>query len=155
MVKVPNSVQQFLSARRIAVAGVSRDPRQPANAIFRRLRDSGHDVVPVNPKAASLEGATCYPDLASIPGEIDALMMAAHPAIGVELVRQGAARGVRAVWFHRSIGDGSVSDDAVAEAERLGLQTVVGGCPLMYCAPVDPFHRCMCAVLRWRGRVPA
>ncbi|HEY3287761.1 MAG TPA: CoA-binding protein [Gemmatimonadaceae bacterium] len=152
---LPTSIDQFLRARRIAVAGVSRDPRQPANAIFRRLRDSGHDVVPVNPNANALEGATCYPDLASIPGEVDALMMAAHPATGVALVREGAARGVRAVWFHRSIGDGSVSAEAVAEAERLGLQAIVGGCPMMYCEPVDPFHRCMCAVLRWTGRVPS
>jgi len=30
----------------------------------------------------------------------------------------------------------------------------VGGCPLMYCEPVDFAHRCMCALLRWRGRVP-
>ncbi|MHB8838466.1 MAG: CoA-binding protein [Gemmatimonadaceae bacterium] len=155
MTRIPASIEQFLRARRIAVAGVSRDSRQPANAIFRRLRDSGHDVVPVNPGAASLEGATCYPDLASIPGEVDALMMAAHPSVSVSLVREAAARGVGAVWFHRSIGDGSVSAEAVAEAERLGVQPIVGGCPLMYCEPVDPFHRCMCAVLRWTGRVPS
>ena len=155
MSKIPASVQQFLHARSIAVTGVSRDSRQPANAIFRRLRDNGHEVVPVNPNAAALEGTTCYPDVTSIPGDVDALMIASHPSVGVELVRQGAARGVRAVWFHRSIGDGSVSAEAVAEAERLGLQAVVGGCPLMYCAPVDPFHRCMCAVLRWTGRVPS
>lgn len=155
MAPIPVSVQQFLRSRRIAVAGVSRDARQPANAIFRRLRDSGHDVVPVNPNAAMLEGAACYPDVASIPGEVDALMMAAHPGVGVDLIRQGAARGVRAVWFHRLVGDGSVSAEAVAEAQRLGLHTVVGGCPLMYCEPVDPFHRCMCAVLRWAGRVPS
>lgn len=152
---IPASIDQFLQARRIAVAGVSRDPRQPANAIFRRLRDSGHDVVPVNPNAAALEGSACYPDLTSIPGTVDALMMASHPAAGTALVRDAASRGVRAVWFHRSVGDGSVSTEAVAEAERLGMQVIVGGCPLMYCEPVDPFHRCLCAVLRWTGRVPS
>jgi predicted CoA-binding protein len=155
MTRIPESVQQFLGARRIAVAGVSRDARQPANAIFRRLRDSGHDVVPINPNATALEGATCYADVKSVPGELDAVMIAAHPSAGVDLVRQCAERGVRSVWFHRSIGAGSVSDEAVASAKSLGLHTVVGGCPLMYCEPVDPFHRCMCAVLRWRGRVPA
>jgi len=148
-------VQQFLGARRMAVAGVSRDARQPANAIFRRLRDSGYDVVPINPNASSLEGAPCHPDVTSVPGDLDAVMIAAHPAVGVALVRECAARGVRSVWFHRSIGAGSVSDEAVAEARALGLHTLVGGCPLMYCAPVDPFHRCLCAVLRWQGRVPA
>lgn len=154
MPQLPADVQQFLQARRIAVAGVSRDPKQPANAIFRRLRDSGYDVVPVNPKAESLEGVTCAASIADVPGELDAVMMAAHPAAGVEIVRQAAARGVKSIWFHRSIGDGSVSAEAVAEAQRLGVHTVVGGCPLMYCAPVDPFHRCMCVVLGWTGKVP-
>jgi hypothetical protein len=154
MPRIPPSVEQFLRARRIAVAGVSRDPQQPANAIFRRLRDRGFDVVPVNPNAETLEGVTCYPDLASVAGEVDALMMAAHPATGLELVRQAAARGVRSVWFHRSVGDGSLAPEAVAEAERLGLHVVRGGCPLMYCEPVDPFHKCLCTVLRWAGRTP-
>ncbi len=154
MTHIPASVQQFLTARRIAVAGVSRDPKQPANAMFRRLRDNGFDVVPVNPRAASLEDVACYPDLSSIPGDVDAVMMAAHPSTGLDLVRQAAARGVKSIWFHRSIGDGSVADDAVEEAKRLGLHAVVGGCPLMYCAPVDPFHRCMCVVLGWAGKVP-
>ncbi len=155
MARIPESVAQFLASQRIAVAGVSRDSNQPANAIFRRLRETGHDVVPVNPNAATLEGVACFPDIASVPGPLDAVMMAAHPSVGAQLVRQAAERGVRRVWFHRSIGAGSVAADAVAEAKRLGIEPLVGGCPLMYCGKVDPFHRCLCAILRWRGRVPA
>jgi hypothetical protein len=34
-------VAEFLRGLRIAVAGVSRDPKSAANAIFRRLRASG------------------------------------------------------------------------------------------------------------------
>ncbi|MBA3886013.1 MAG: hypothetical protein H0X67_09815 [Acidobacteria bacterium] len=54
----------------------------------------------------------------------------------------------------RSFGQGSVSDEAVQECGRLGLTCIVGGCLLMYCEPVDFPHRCMRAVLRWRGRLP-
>jgi len=92
--------------------------------------------------------------VAAVPGDLDAVMIAAHPKVALDLVRQCAMRGVRHVWFHRSIGAGSVSDEAVAEARRYGLVTLVGGCPLMYCGPVDPFHRCMGAFLRWRGKAP-
>ena len=155
MARIPDSVAQFLASQRIAVAGVSRDGRQPANAIFRRLRETGHDVVPINPNATNLEGVACYADVATVPGPLDAVLVAAHPAVGAALVRQCAERGIRRVWFHRSIGEGSVSDEAIAEAGRLGVEVLVGGCPLMYCGKVDPFHRCMCAILRWRGRVPS
>ncbi len=29
----------------------------------------------------------------------------------------------------------------------------VGGCPLMFCSPVDPFHWCMKKILQWRAVV--
>ena len=154
MRKVPDSVAEFLAGKRIAVAGVSRDSRQAANAILRKLRQSGHDSVPVNPHATELEGVQCYPSLATIPGQIDGLVVAAHPDAASDLVRQCAKLGIRHVWFHRSFGTGSVSDEAVREAKALGLQCLVGGCPLMYCEPVDTIHCCMRGWLQFRHRAP-
>jgi predicted CoA-binding protein len=154
MTKIPGSVAEFLRGKRIAVAGVSRDPGQAANAILRKLRQGGYEALPINPHAAELEGARCYPDLASIHGAVDGLVIATHPTVALELVRQAGACGVQRVWFHRSFGTGSVSQAAVDEGQALGLRCLVGGCPLMYCEPVDPFHRCLGAWLRWRGRTP-
>ena len=154
MARVPSSVQQFLGFKHIAVAGVSRDGKQPANAIYRKLRDTGHAVTPVNPRAESVEGVRCYPNLTAVPDQIEGVLIAAPPAAALDLVRECGRRGVKRVWFHRSVGAGSVSPEAVAEAEKLGLQPIVGGCPMMYCEPVDPAHRCMGAILRWTGRIP-
>ncbi len=153
MPTVPQPVVEFLKSRRIAVAGVSRT-NGVGNAVLRKLRASGYDVVPVNPNAAELEGTTCYPDLASIPGALDALVFASHPRLALDMVRQGAERGIRKIWFHRSFGEGSVSAEAVRECTARGIEPIVGGCPLMYCEPVDFGHRCMCWWLRRRGRVP-
>lgn len=155
MARTPESVAAFLSGKRIAVAGVSRTGESAGNPVLQKLRKSGYDAIPVNPNAAEIDGAPCYPDLASIPGALDGVVIATHPKISAEIVRQAAARGVTTVWFHRSFGQGSVSDEAVRECERLGLTAIVGGCPLMYCEPIDLPHRCMRAILRWRGRVPA
>ena len=154
MSAMPQAVADFLRGRRFAVAGVSRDPHQAANAVFRKLRDSGYEVVPVNPQAAELEGAPCYPNLAAVPGALDGVMIATHPGVAAEVVRQAADRGVSQVWFHRSFGQGSVSEEAVRECEQRGVRCIVGGCPLMYCEPVDAGHRCFRWWLRLRGRVP-
>jgi hypothetical protein len=59
-------IRDFLAPRRIAVAGVSREPNQTGNFIFRKLRDSGYEVFPVNPAAREVEGVPCHSDLASI-----------------------------------------------------------------------------------------
>jgi predicted CoA-binding protein len=154
MAKVPEPVAEFLSGKRFAVAGVSRDSGQPANAVYRKLRDAGYEVIGINPNTTAAEGGRCHPDLASVPGPIDGVVIATHPAVSATVVRQCAERGVRRVWFHRSFGDGSVSEEAVHECEARGIACIVGGCPLMYCDPVDLGHRCMRWVLRWQGRVP-
>ena len=49
-VTTPESVARFLRERRLAVAGVSRRPRQAANAVFRKLNKSEYEVFPINPR---------------------------------------------------------------------------------------------------------
>ncbi len=154
MSTVPQPVAEFLHSRRIAVAGVSRT-NGVGNAVLNKLRASGYSVVPINPNTTEVEGMTCYPDLASVPEAPDAVVFASHPRFASGMVRQCAERGVRRVWFHRSFGEGSVSEEAVRECRALGIEPIVGGCPLMYCEPVDLAHRCMCWWLRRKGRVPA
>ncbi len=154
MAQTPASVRRFLDGRRFAVAGVSRASSQPANAIFRKLRDSGYEVMPVNPRAMEVEGVECYPSLLDVPGSLDGVVLAAPPAAAVEIVHQCAEKGVGHIWMHRSFGEGSVSQDAVAACERLGIECVEGGCPMMFCEPVDFGHRCMRWWLQRTGRVP-
>ena len=154
MSSIPDSVADFLRGKRIAVAGVSRSGWEAANAIFRKLRDSGYEALPVNPAAQEVEGVRCFPNLGSIPGAIDGVVISTHPKASIEVVRQCVDRGISRVWFHRSFGQGSVSEEAVRECQAHGIQCIVGGCPLMYCEPVDAAHRCLRWWLRWWRRVP-
>lgn len=150
----PENVARFLAERRIAIVGVSRQSSSAANAVFKKLKTGGYDVVPVNPNATEVEGATCYPDLKAIPGEIGGVVIATHPDVSADVVRQCKERGVKHVWFHRSFGAGSVSSGAVEECKRLGIDAIVGGCPLMFCEPVDMGHKCMRWWLQRSGRMP-
>ena len=154
MAKLPTQVADFLNAEHIAVAGVSRDSQQPANLIYRKLKAIGHTVFAVNPKASEVEGGPCYPDLRSVPQRVDAVVISTHPNVALQVVRDCAGLGIRRVWFHRSFGEGSVSQEAVRACEQSGIDCIVGGCPMMYCEPVDFGHRCMRWMLRLTNRVP-
>ncbi len=154
MAQLPEPVSEFLRGKRIAVAGVSRQEGQPANAVFRKLRDSGYEVFPINPNAPEVEGVRCYPNVGAVPERLDGLVVATHPDVSADLVRQCAEHGIERIWFHRSFGQGSVSPDAIRECEIRGIRCIVGGCPLMYCEPVDFGHRCMKWWLGRQGRVP-
>lgn len=150
----PPLIQAFLGGARLAVAGVSRSGDSPANVILRKLRECGFDAIALNPHADQLEGSVCYRNLADVPGVIDGLMVVTPPAAAESLVRQAAARGVHRIWFHRSFGEGSVSEAALRACTEAGISPIVGGCPLMYCEPVDVAHRCMRWWLGRQGRIP-
>lgn len=145
MLTLKEAAQEFLAQKRIAVAGVSRKGDTAANAIYKKLCDSGHEVFPVNPNAAEVEGDRCYPTLAAIPGGVEAVVIATHPNVTAQLVRECAALGIKRLWMHRSFGQGSVDDEAVRLCAELGLSVIPGSCPMMFCEPVDVAHKC----LRW------
>jgi uncharacterized protein len=148
------AADEFLAQKRIAVAGVSRDARQPANLIFRRLRDTGHLTFAVNPNAEEVEGAPAYPSVQAIPGGVDGVVVVTPPEAAAAVVADCAAAGVRRVWLHRGIGPGSLSEDAVAVCREHGIAVIPGGCPNMFGATSDGGHRCMRVLLQLTGKVP-
>ena len=81
-------VDEFLAQKRIAVAGVSRNNSHhpAANLIYRRLKDTGHDVFAVNPHMQTFEGDRCYSDLRSIPGGVDGVVIVTRPQIAERIV---------------------------------------------------------------------
>lgn len=154
MSQLQQAVDDFLSRRRIAVAGVSRGGDAPANLIYRKLKGAGHEVFAVNPNTDEVESDRCYPRLADVPGGVDAVVVATHPDVAPEIVRQSAELGIDRVWMHRSLGQGSVSDEAVALCHEHGIRVIAGACPMMYVQPVDVAHRCMRWVLGVTGGLP-
>ena len=115
------AIDDFLAQKNIAVVGVSRQSREAANTIYRKLRERGYRVIPVNPRATEVEGDPCFPDLGAIDGEIDAAIIATPPAASVEVVRQCVERGVSRVWIHRSFGKGSISEEALHLCREHGI----------------------------------
>jgi predicted CoA-binding protein len=150
-------VRDFLAQRRIAVAGVSRNnSHHPAgNLIYRRLKKSGHDVFAVNPNMQTFEGDRCYPDLRSIPGGVDAVVIITRPEVTERIVRDCSDTGVRRVWMHQSLGKGSsVSSMAVEFCRQHDISVIAGVCPMMYGDGVDFGHACMRWILKLTGGLP-
>jgi predicted CoA-binding protein len=77
---IHEAASEFLAIKRIAVTGVSRTAKDHgANTVFKRLRDRGYEVFAVNPNADEVEGTTCYHDLKSVPGGVEAVVIATAP----------------------------------------------------------------------------
>ena len=154
MTTLRQSAEEFLSHSRIAVAGVSRDPKQPANLIYRRLRDAGHETFAVNPNALEVEGDPCYPAVTALPEKVDGVVVVTTPEATDRVVADCVSAGVERVWLHRGIGPGSISPNAVGYCREHGVNVISGACPNMFGATSDPGHRCMRVMLRAGGRIP-
>jgi predicted CoA-binding protein len=150
-------VGDFLAQKRIAVAGVSRDKghHPVGNLIYDRLKKSGHDVFPVNPQMQTFSGERCYPDLQSIPGGVDGVVIVTRPEITERIVHDCSAAKVPRVWMHQSVGKGtSVSPTAVEYCRQHDISVIAGACPMMYGASVDFGHTCMRWVLKLTRGLP-
>ena len=150
-------VHDFLAQKRIAVAGVSRNnSHHPAgNLIYRRLKNTGHDVFAVNPHMPTFDGDRCYPDLQSIPGGVDGVVIITRPEVTEQLVRDCSAAGVRRVWMHQSLAKGSsVSPQAVEYCRQHDISVIAGACPMMFGSGVDLGHRGMRWIMGFTGKLP-
>jgi len=154
MATLDQQVKDFLAQKRLAIAGVSRNSSEAANIVYRKLRGAGYEVFAVNPNATEVEGDACYPSLQAIPSGVTGVVIATHPAVTDRVVRECAELGISRVWMHRSFGKGSVSETAVQFCHERGITVIPGGCPMMFCRPVDFGHRCMRWVLTLTGGLP-
>jgi predicted CoA-binding protein len=153
---IDQAVGDFLAQRRIAVVGVSREPggKHGGNVVYQRLKARGYEVFAVNPNADTVEGDPCFHDLASIPGGVDAVVIATKPSVAPSVARECRELGITRVWMHRSFGAGSVSPEAHAFCRENGIASIAGGCPLMYGPTSDGGHRFMRSMLGLFGKLP-
>jgi predicted CoA-binding protein len=150
---VKEAASAFLANKRVAVTGVSRTPKtHGSNTVYKRLRDRGYEVFAVNPNAQRVEGDPCYKDLTSIPGGVDAVVIATRPEIAEDTMRECAELGIKHVWMHWGAGGTSVSSAATDYGRTQGITVIDGGCPLMFGPTADFGHKVMRRM--FAGHVP-
>jgi uncharacterized protein len=136
------AVKDFLAQRRIAVVGASADQRSFGNTVYVELRKHAYDAIPVNPTTEFIDDQPCYADLASVPGDIDGVVIMVSQAKAPDIIRACRDRGIHRVWLFKGLGGpGALSEQAVQLCHDNNIDVVSGACPLMFLEPVTWFHR--------------
>ena len=143
MSKIDTLVQDFLAQKKIAVVGVSDKRETGCNLAYKKFKENGYQVYPVNPHITAYDGATCYPDLKSIPEKPDAVFILTSPKVSEQIVQQCVDLGIKQVWMHCLMGTKpglaagmtSVSQDAVQLCRENGIAVIPGACPNQYLEP--------------------
>ncbi len=150
-----DDVRDFLTQRRIALVGLSRDPKDFSHVIFGEMSQRGYDLVPVNPAAAELEGRRCFTRVQEITPPVGGVLIMTTPRDTERVVRDCAEAGVRRVWMHRGGGRGAVSQEAADFCHQNGIRLVEGYCSLMFLSGTPFFHRVHGFFVKVLGGYPA
>jgi len=149
------TIKDFLAQKRIAVVGVSHDPKDFSRALLRTLRERGYDAVAVNPELSSADDAPCFGKLADVTPQVDGVLVMTSPAVTDQIVQECAKLRIPRVWMYRAGGKGAVSPQAVEFCEEHGIAVVPGECPYMFLSGEPWFHRLHGFIKRISGAYPA
>jgi hypothetical protein len=147
-------VEDFLSLKRIAMVGVSRNPKDFSRHLFREMCSRGYDMVPVNWMATEIEGRESFQCLQAVKPAVEGVLIMTPAHETIRVVLDCAESGIRKVWVYRAGGTGAVSVEAIAFCKENAIQVVEGHCPFMFFRSTGFPHRLHGFFLKLAHRYP-
>lgn len=147
-------INEFLSKKRLAVVGVSSDPKSISRMLIAEFQKRGYDVAPVNPNIKDIDGLLCHPTVKDIKPAVDAALIMTHPDITGKVVDECAQAGIPLIWLYRSMGKGSVSEKALETCREKNIQVVPGYCPFMFFENTGFIHKFHGFLMKLGGKYP-
>ena len=148
------TIEAFLAQKRIAMVGISREPKSISVALLKELCRRGYDIVPVNPKAPSVNGHRCFARVQDIDPPVTAALLMTSPQITESVVADCFAAGIKQVWMYRAGGNGAVSAKALEFCNTKGMEVIPGQCPFMFLPGAAGVHRFHGFIRKITGRYP-
>lgn len=140
-------IDVFLHDKKLAIAGVSHNPKKFGYILFKTAREKGYFVIPVNPKGGTIDGIECIESVSMLDSDIHNLVIATHKRDTAGVIEEAIAKGIRNVW----IQNGCETEEAIIIARENNINLVAKECFLMYAWPkgIHKFHQ---TLARWFGR---
>lgn len=107
------------SSERVVVLGASAKPHRYAHQAMVELRRKGHQVIPVHPKLADIDGLPVVNDLSQVPRPVETVTMYVGPAISSGLADQLIALKPKRVLFN----PGAENPQLAEQLEAAGIAT--------------------------------
>jgi uncharacterized protein len=124
--KETDEIEQLLDeVETIAVVGISRNQHKDSYYVGRYLQNAGYKIIPVNPGADEILGEKAYPDLKSIPLQVDIVDVFIRPGSIPEVVNQALEINPKAIWLQLGTGEHPEQKERV---ERAGMKLIQSRC---------------------------
>src|SRR5580765_3617498 len=95
-----NQISDILrTTHTIAVVGLSGKRFRPSYGVTEYMQRSGYRIIPVNPNETEILGEHCYPDLDSVPGQVDIVDIFRRSEFVPDIVEAAIRKGAKAIWM--------------------------------------------------------
>ena len=111
-------------SRTIAVVGLSQKWHRPSFFAAKYMIEHGYTVIPVNPNYDEILGQKCYPDLASIPDQVDIVDLFQKAETIPAYADQAIKMGAKVIWMQLGI----VNEQAAQIGNAAGLEVIMDHC---------------------------
>ena len=113
----------------VALVGASPKPELASNEIMDYLMKNNYKVYPINPKYKGqlILGQLVYPDIISIPENIDMVDVFRPSPEAVEITKQAIEKKVTYIWLQLGIEN----EEAKKIAETNGITMIMNRCTLI------------------------
>jgi len=142
-------IEQFLAAKTIAMAGVSRNPKKFGYDTFIDLRKKGMNLIPVNPNAEEIAGIKAYKSVNELPEGIESLVIMTPKQETATIVMQAKEKGIKNIWIQQM----SDTPEAIRLLEGSDTNVITNQCIRMYQSP-SGIHKFHFNIKKFFGRLP-
>jgi predicted CoA-binding protein len=116
-------IARFLQSPAFGVVGATTRRHKYGNKVLRCYQQAGRCAIPVNPRAAEVEGIACVASVLELPDEVKSLSVITPPAVTELIVEQAIEKGIEHVWMQ----PGAESERAVAAGRAAGMNVIADG----------------------------
>ncbi len=117
----------LLSARTVAVVGLSDRSSRPSYGVARYLQSQGYRIIPVNPNVRLVLGEQAYPDLLSVQDPVDMVNIFRRSDKVAPIVDEAITKGVKIIWMQVGV----VDEEAARRAAEAGITVVMDRCAMV------------------------
>lgn len=122
------AIRSVFNAASVAVVGASSEPLKFGSMTLESLIKGGFrgPIYPINPKADRVQGLKAYPDLLSVPGQVEAVVAILPAKFVPGVVEQAAVKGAKGVIIQaagfREAGRPDLEEELLETARRVNVR---------------------------------
>lgn len=146
-----DQIQGFLSKENsFALAGVSRNEQKFSTQVFMKLKESGFQVLPVNPNVDELLGEKSFRSVNDLPQTVSHLFIVTPKPETDKVLQEAIDKGIKNVWIQQM----SQTEQSEKLAQENDINLINGECIFMFTEPVKGIHKFHRAIKKFFGALP-